>query len=472
LAILFASLSIIIGCASIDYSNYRQAVMVTSIPEGLEVYDGDRLVGTTPGVMRVRRRHHPHLRFKMKDGSFHDLDLKTNYRWGRSGALNLLLWTSAPYGWLTDWATGTAWRIEDPQLQNFQGGEPVQHTPVIVAVAPPPASDPEMSDLLGKAIESRLRESSKFIVLPYAKTVPDFEYYGWSGGARMDREDRNRLYYDLKSDHILQSDAEEKDGIFHVTAKLKDIYTDQTANTYQWEITPVDNSIRGYRAKNRIFTYFSLIPNTAFLNFTNYTPNLTIDEVGYEGKEKRSDEFGTQALSYISAFSLAHLERPRRTVRGQWTFGLVPTLIVSKKTIEFPSYEPVRGVDFERLYVSGGYGPEVGYLCRYGFSYFDFIPAVTYTSLDYASSEVSGTLARWSVQWSVEVGHQYFITEHLVAKVFGRGLQEDNELWQEAFSHVASREIRTQDLTSAFAGISIGYYFPSSVKLDSKMRVR
>jgi hypothetical protein len=465
---------LISACASLDYEDYRQTVLITSDPPGVKVYQGKRFLGVTPAYVRVRRGHSPRLNFVPPDGDSREVKLKTEYRWKNSGALNLVLLPLAPAGWLTDIATGTSWKALDPATQVFgKGGEwPAKREPRLVAVAPPSTEDPEISDGLGAAIDDKLRKNARFKVLDYDATAPTFQFYQAAGGPPADKENRYRLNGELKVDHILYSTTERSGDSFQVKSQLRDIVTGRTDGEYAFTVTPKETLRPEFSRRNFFSRYFGLIPNTVFLNFSGYTPQVTVNGVEYEGKEGEAKSKVDEFLHYVNAVSISTLRRPMANVRNQWTFGFVPAVVLSKKTIEFNQYAAVAGVQFERLYASAGYGFEGGYLSRHGFFYADFIPTATWSQLSYTALNQEGTKARTSIQSIIEFGFNKFISEHFVGKIFLRNVGEDAELWSRTLTEVTGQPQYAENVGSVFAGLAVGYHFPSSVKSKKDWSVR
>jgi hypothetical protein len=455
------------GCASIDYADYRQTILVLSDPPGAKVYDGERFIGITPNYMRLRRRSKPVLRMEMPDGTGRNVVLHTRYRWADSFGMNTLFLVYAPVGWAVDWATGTAWEVEDPPIQIFGDGGiwPAITRPGKVAVAPPQDVDSRTADALGLAIEERMRMSEKFNVSDYEQTAPTFRFHRSYSGLARDKQDRYRLMSHLKVDHILLSTAEQRGDTFVVKGELKDVVTSKTKSTYTWEITPGNEELREeFTANTFINKYFKSLPNTVFLNFAGYTPTATIDRRKYKGKEAPTQGFSDEMLRYLSALSLAGLERERFHTRGHFTFSFVPTGIVSQKMIVFPEYNPLADAKFHRWFVSAGYGIEGGYIGRFGLIYADLIPMGTYTNIKYSTPQREGSVERFSIQLMSEVGYSYFFTNHLVGRIYFRNVGEDSRLWNKAFSNSSSSTQFTDTFSSGYAGISVGYYIPTALK--------
>lgn len=446
-----------------------------SDPPGAKVYDGERFIGVTPNYMRFRRRANPVLRMEMPDGSSRLVALKTRYRWADSFGMNGLFLTYAPIGWVVDWATGTAWDADDPPLQVFgEGGVwPQIRRPQRVAVAPPKGVDASTADALGMAIDERLRATESFNVVNYEEAAPTFQFYRSYSGLAQDKENRYRLLSQLKVDHILVATAEKRGETFVVNGALKDVVTTKTKSTYTWEITPTTASLRDkFTAKTFFNEYFHLMPNTVFLNFAAYTPNVTINNGSYRGKEAPADDFGEKMGQYLSALSLAGLERERFNTRGHFTFSFVPTAVISQKRIIFPDYDPISDAEFHRWYLSGGYGIEGGYMGRLGLLYVDLIPMLSWSRIKYSTPVVEGAVSRLSVQTMVELGYSYFITNHLIGRVYFRSVGEDNRLWNEAMTEAGSAPLYTNSISSGFTGISLGYYIPTASKKRGGWLVR
>ncbi len=455
-----------VGCASLDKSEYRQPVLILSDPPGAKIYDGSELIGTTPGYMKVLRRREVDLRYEFSRGETREVKLQTAYRWGGSFAMNLFVWGFAPVGWAYDLYTGTAWDIRDPRIERLghshQWPPPAARPPKIVAVAPPVMKDQNDVDELGAAISNRLREPHAFEVLDYGKTADQFHFYRSYQGLSYREENRYGLYAALKADHVLTSTAEERGNAFVVKSELYDVVTSKVDATYSWEI-PVSGERQQEKSKI-LLKYFHLIPNTFFINLATYTPAVKVDGLQYKGKEAPSNRLGDKIFQSVSAVSIARLERSNYNVTAHWVIDFVPMLVLSKKKIVFTQYNPVVDAEFSRWYLSAGYGIEMGYMWRFGFIYSDFIPALTWTQINYDSPLQSGTIARNSFQINAEIGYSYFFSEHLVGRLYARTLNEDKEAWAKAISGASGAKTEVSEITSGYAGISIGYYFSPSTK--------
>jgi hypothetical protein len=463
LSILFC-LQVFIGCASIDISDYRQTVLVKSDPPGAAIFDQGEQVGVTPAYVRVRRRGHPQLTLEMPGEASRKVDLRTHYRWWDSFGANFLWLTLAPVGWLTDWATGTAWYMDDPGQIRFAGVRkgPLSAKALTVAIAPPELEEEGVRDAVGSVLEDRMKSVGRYRVLDYDKTVLQFAYYDSEQGLSEKKTRRYNLYYELKADRVLISNATLSPEGFRIRSRLLNVYTGQSEGDYRWDVLPRTLADREEMSTYRKYSrYFHILPNTAYVNFSSFSSTLDVDGRSYSGSSARGTGFGDKALDYLSALSVGRLSRPRSGQRGRWVFEFTPTGAISKKKLRFLEHPDLRDVTFERWYVKAGYGAEMGYLSRVGFFYFDFMPAMTWSSIDFKTKEFEERLSRNSLSLILELGYSCFLGSHLVGKVYVRSVGEDRQLWERAVRDATGDANNVTAVSSSFAGIAIGYYFPA-----------
>ncbi len=473
LGLIFISV-ILGGCASVDFYNYRQTVLVNSNPPGATIYDRGEKIGVTPAFARVRRRYYPQITLALPGQAPQKVDLKSHYRWGDSFGTNFILFGLAPVGWVTDWLTGTAWKMDDPGMIVLPGGnaKPEIQPTKLVAIAPPDVGDVDTADALGPLVEGKLRKADGYTILPYEKTAPLFGYYNSNHGLTENKNLQNNMYRELNVDHVFTSKAEPNADGYSVKGSLRDVYTGKETASVSWAITPADGALKNeFHSQRKIQEYFYILPNTFFLNFSQFNASLKIDESTYKGRSNRGHGFSEDLLNYLSAVSLAHLERPREHVRRQWTFGFVPTFIVSQKRIKFDDYRPLEDVNFERWYVGGGYGIEVGHLSSIGLFYFDYIPLVTWTRLNFRTQDFEETLSRTSITGMSELGYSYFFSSHMIGKIFSRQLNEDGYLWRKALHDITGQDRTITTINSIYFGVAIGYYIPDSISYKSGWKI-
>jgi hypothetical protein len=465
-------LTSVVGCVSIDSSEYRQTVLVKSNPPGAVILENGERIGVTPEYVRVRRRSHPKLTLVKAGEAERTVELETHYRWADSFFSDFLFLRAAPVAWGIDYLTGNAWRMDDPLEVEFEPGHALLpiHPTDVVAVAPPEVADPDIADAIGLLVENKL--STEYSVLPYARTAPLFNYYGSNQGLSSDPELRDNLLYQLPAKQIFLSKAVPEGDGYKVSGQLTNKFTGDKGDTHSWTISPESGELKEEFTTHEFFArHFRFLPNTLFLSFSNYQASLDVDNTPVNGRALGNRTFGEQAINYLSAISLQHLDRPSTWSRAHWVFEFVPSFDLSRKRIAFNGYAPLQDVEFDRWYVSGGYGIEVGHQSKIGLFYVDFIPNLTWTQLSFTAPQGDETISNTSLTATFELGYSYFITQHLVGRIFGRTVTEDSELWGRAVSDITGRAQSVSGVNSVFSGISIGYYIPSALRGTSGWKV-
>jgi len=137
--ILMMSLS---NCATVADSPWQQPVLLRSVPEGADVYQDGKKIGTTDAFVFVDRSKHPEVELRFPDGRRKTISLQTKYRWKDSFTKNLIFLIYAPLGWGVDLVTGNAWDIDDPSVwtntpAQVKNQRKKPQTPLVFAIAPP-----------------------------------------------------------------------------------------------------------------------------------------------------------------------------------------------------------------------------------------------------------------------------------------------------------------------------------------------
>jgi hypothetical protein len=463
------------GCASVDYSDYYQTLLIRSEPPGAQVYEHGEFIGTTPGFLRVRRRKQPELTIRYGE-AVQSIPLEAKYRWWDSFAGNLLFLTAAPLGMGIDWATGTMWGYRDPAPVQFHNAKKFAVSPLKprLSIAPPAASDFELTDTMGNLLQGKLESLNAYQVHPYNETALTFRSFGSEQSLTTDRERRNNLFYALHADVVAVPKVELNGDSYRVTSDILDVYSDKIVKSYKWDVSVAGDAAKSdLRTRSFFNEYFHFIPNSVFLNFTSYQPSLTVNGQRYDGHELQGHALDDQVLRYVSAITVERQERPRQQLGGHWAFDFVPSINISKKYIEFPDYPLVSGSHFVRWYASAGYGLEIAYKSRYGQPFLDVIPSLAYTRLNYfGSNGAEGLLEETSLLTELELGYTYFASDHVILKVFTRSLAEDPAAWDKALSRVSNQQISSSTGKSTFVGVSVGYFIPASLSNKVEWKAR
>lgn len=465
--VLWASLPLILflaGCASMTGSGSKQALRLTSSRDGTVVFQKDKQVGVTPSYSVVKRGKNVNLKLTETDGSSRSISLKSHYRWGDSFGANLIFLQFAPVGWLIDLITGAAWDVEDPPLEYSPPA-----SPRLVAIAPPLATDQDLADDVGRLISENLK--SQFNLIPYDQSAPLFEYYDSDEGLSNDREDRSELFAQLNADHVLLGKVTIEDSKYVMRGEVQNVFNFKTHSAVELTLEPRTGWVKGQQKwRSWLGQYFSFSPNTLFVNFASGDSELIINNQTYYGERLQESGFFEKSLEYISAVSLSHLERPRPGVPSHFKFQFVPNFNVSHRKLRFEDYSPLANVVFDRWFAAIGYGPEIGYLSPIGYTSFHLLPQLTWTHLKSESEYNSGKTVKLGVSVEAEIAHNYFFSDHFLARIFVRSIGEDNRSWTERIRDNTGQNQFIENASYSMAGFSIGYYLPSRVIGDSNLR--
>ena len=211
------------ACATIG--DHDQGILVRSTPSGASVYQNEQLLGTTPLLTRVHRNHDGHLDLQL--GNEHQqLKLESKYRWGRSFGGNFALLSLAPLGWGLDLLNGSAWSYEPEYLvTTFKNSAPnyvVSNDSI--AIAPPIAAHPNISDDVGTQLSVLFREKFKDLnisVEPYSKTLSTFNDYDWDYDYQGTEADRYEVYSKLHVNKVFYSSLNTTSDPQHILVKGK-----------------------------------------------------------------------------------------------------------------------------------------------------------------------------------------------------------------------------------------------------------
>lgn len=458
----------LIGCATMNDSH--QVVFVQSVPPGATIINEGVNLGHTPAFVNIKKRARPQIQLLYDTGDKFPLQLKTRYDWRDSFFPNILLFSLAPAGWITDWVTGAAWQIEDPPLQNYSiksdtvGSQTVTNVKSkVIIIAPPEKVDPDLADGIGVVLEEYLREKyPKVTILGYKKTTPAFDYSDIDISNYCRNASWHNLIHEFKADHVFCSNAEIDGSKVIITGYLKNVFTQNLGEKIVVQFSPqAETKSSELKIRSKVGEMFHLMPNTLFLNFADDYVRITQNDAeDIRGKNLPSDGFLAQGVNALSTLSLAHLERPRPGIRGRWHFNFVPQFMASYKSLDFPASDQINDVEFQRWLLAAGYGPELGYLSRFGYLYFDLIPMLGWSQIRVAGGSTTKEFDGIAVPMFLEIGYSYFFTKHLVGKIFTRGVNEDDDLWNEALDSTAGTDIKFDTVTGNVFGVSIGYYFP------------
>ncbi len=439
------------GCAY--FSGRRQPVLITSNPSGAQVYDQGKFIGVTPGFLPIRRRRDAAIELRFPDKTSKTVSLQTKYRWWDSFGGNALFLVYAPIGWGVDWWTGAAWDMADPPIEKTQ----LPDQGARLAIAPAPGQDSQTTDAVGRELQSRMSAERKFKILSYDKTFAQLDFYEAHRGLPVDQTDRRTLVTEIGADAVLLSKAElQPNNEIKVSGEIINVYDGAKIGERKWDLK-LSDAVTG--RNNRLRRYFHILPNTVFVNFSSYRADLQIAGVGLAGKAVPDGSTLEQVSRYVGAIGITRLNRPRKSMMGKFNYEFVPAANLSIKRVRFQLGTPPADQDFDRMFVSAGYGIEVGYQWSYGFPYLDLIPNVVWTKLEYDVIDRARSRENFTTNLGVELGYLYFINQHLVMKLYSRSFKEDTEVWQHAVSEILGADTKVSEIHSFFSGWGIGYHF-------------
>ena len=447
-----------------DSNEWTEAILVQSQPPGAKVYNRGKFIGTTPGYLRVRRGRKPELTFRYGNESVTQ-KLVSKYRWADSFFSNFLFLTVAPVGWIVDLTTGTAWKMEDPVPPHFEG-QPLPYSEENkVAIAPPDAGDQEIADAVGPLLRMRLDKAlPQFSVINYDESLKFFRYYDTEVGLPESKENRYALFAGLQNQYVLVSKVEPHGAGLEVSAHLKNVFNGENIKDYKWEIAATEDDLKeDLSFYTRFSKYFHILPNTLMASLTSYQTTVRINDMDVGARETPPNSVGAKILHLIGALSFESHEKPRPELRSRWVFSFVPDFNLSLRSFYFP-YTMFSDVRFERWYASGGYGPELGWRNSFGYLFVNFVPSVAWEQLGYSSPAQRGSASDVNVVGTVQLGFTHFFSDHLVGKIFVKSLSENTKVYDRAISQLTGMNAQFQSASSTFAGISLGYYFPTTFK--------
>lgn len=449
----------------------RQVLVVDSRPRGAEVEYQGEVVGVTPMLLELPRGKHRELKFKHSQFGEETLPLEAKYRWEWTFSTNLLLFQFAPVGWGIDLWTGSAWDIKDPVTYQWPGakGDADQVAIQRVAIAPTQSADEFLSDEAAKKIEQVARERyPQAEILPYAKTLSQFLRWHYDFDSRPSEIDRRWLFKDLAVDHIVESEVVSgRSTQVAIRAQLNDFIFSEgqeekiPSDVFALNLSPEELPQYSERLwLEKLGSFVRLIPNTISVDLASVTPSMMIDENDVPGVSDAGRGPWGQVFQYLGALGFSHMQKQSERNVWQFQFQFVPTLAASWGKIHYPTYPPLDGVDFDRLHLAMGLGPQAGWKSRFGFVYFQMIPIAGYTRIAWERAGQEWERERGSISGVMEMGYSYFFADWLVSKIFVRRVSEDTELWRKSMKLASGQDsLRLDDVGYSYVGISFGYHF-------------
>ena len=451
------------GCASMDTSHYSQAVLITSEPPGASIVADSLIQGTTPTFVKLRRTKNPSVVLRTNRQS-RLVPLARNYRWHDSFFANLLFVVYAPIGWALDLLTGTAWNIHDSPVVHLEH-EPelvakakIIKTPVY-AIAPPLAESIGLSDAAGRNLTSSLIHSKlPGIIKDYDDTLQTFVGDGFDYDGSPDRDQRRDLYYDLQTDGIFESTVEKRSGSDELVLRS------HSYNFFRNEVgPPIELAFQGDKGgfEESIYalrsSWFHILPNAVSLDLVNDKLSWN-DQIGsVDLKPVQSREVWLNMLNFISAINLTSLPARRAGRSARWEISAVPSVRASFRDLEASNFAPLANQEFERLWLSVGYGLEVGWQISRHYFYLNLIPQAYWNQIRWAQNGQENREVGTGITAQGELGYVFYFNANWALSLFSRTYSEDPKTWSAALTKASGVEFSVGQVVRAVAGLSISY---------------
>ena len=463
--LLFLSVLINTGCATIGADGDEQVVLVNSEPQGARVFYRGQDVGSTPMFLQMEAEAKPSFDIQgLGLSEKKTVNLETKYRWKRSFLYNFVWAISyAPIGWLVDYFTGGAWEIQSPDVIQLPGAKPatVPKSQQTLAISPPRIRSFEISSQLGRALEEDLRRNTPYQVYDYRYSEPRFYSYERMQGLPKDPQTQELLFSELENDLVVVSKVKAvSDKTIQVSGSIKDVYTGKVISKFKRNYATDNLAVNShiYLAKN-LGDYFYFLPNTFFVNLGRPTQSITIDDQEYNGSLTRSDSAFDQVGQVIERISLSRVIPIQNTRISHWDFSFIPDFNVSRDTIQYEGFTPIEDQSFKRLVVSVGYGGRVAYVANWGMPYLDLVPHLGWTQISSSGGDFDVNVTDDFIAMSIELGYIYHLNRHWIVKAFSRSTGENPEIWQKVINETNDSEFLIDSNNKLFAGISFGYRF-------------
>lgn len=449
----------LLGCTSMQFSEYDQAIRVQTASPGAEIFSGKNKLGTTPAFVRVPKSRAPSLWLKYPDQAAKKVKIKTRYRWTESLLPSLLLGALAPVAAGVDLLTGTAWELEDLENVTLDGRAPLlgEHRARFIAIAPPQAEDQEISDWAGPLLEAEIAKMPLVKVLSFDSTIGVFEDFQFTFDNPISGRPRVELFSDLKTTHIVESQVT-KDSPRKIKYRIVNVYSEKVEGEGEIEENPPD---RGYGLRLRSLLS-GLIPNAISVDAASHW--LQIDRenrpIHKVSAEPLAGWMG-QASKFLGSIGVSNIIPPRgqREFEPHIRFVSTASFQASEYHIQFEDIGPTESkVRYYRMMVA--VGPQFYLETKLGVFYFEALGGMGYSVLKWSTPQNHGELGRGSVASALGLGYYRYISNRLAIKAFFRGVGEDLRNWDWALDQSFKQDVRTTSIQSAEAGLSLLFYFP------------
>lgn len=469
LFIVLLVVTLLVGCASLTDRTRNQFVYIRSEPPGATIIDNERVLGTTPGLIRIRKQKNYHLQLQRANES-KVVELPTVYAWKESLLKNLFLGGLAPFALLTDYLSGSAWNYQDPEPIPFSQGSSIKLKTFRLLLAPPLAEEFRLSDEVAHYWEKQLPKLyPNTSLVPYQESLAHFQSAGYDFDQRStELQEQRRVLYEMNADQIFFSEIRGL-GVESI------IYGDL--------IDPLGNRLDSKSSGKSIVTagtlksslsdympsWFTFIPNTVGVDFADTHISLSDAIKTHESVEsqKRSELLST--LTYLQALTLSRQAIPRANNSALWKIQFVPSATLAYKKIFFPDFEKLAYVDFNFLQFGVGIGLETGLQLNKHYFYFRYIPLFTVSKIDWDQpGGQSESMTSNEVAVQADLGYLWFFTDQMSVRFFTKSIGSGHKIWNSVTHKVNPTTPELEFVNNNYTGISFGYTFDTRDRLVIK----
>lgn len=456
----------LIQCTSIQFSHYDQAIRVTTLEPGAEIWQDKELLGVTPALVHVRRGVRPKIELNYPNGKRHKFTIETNYRWLESPLPSLIIPQLSLGLIATDFLTGTAWELKNLDEVRITGKAPGKKKlkPMVLAVAPSRQGHNLLIDEVGKFLERKMNERKSGQVLPYNSTFGVFDDYQYTRNFDLSSRQRVQLFADLKITHVLESQivVDEARSFGQIKYKIREVVFDQVIEEGILDIPP-DLLAEVSERRNKFKEFFTdMVPNTMSVNFAKH--NIMVkqnDDLEFSANPNAATGWLGETSKFLGTFGISNLLPPGGQRAFEAHLRFITAFDFAYNEFEFDnnlhffnrtSYKMARGL--------GAIGPQVYLETLLGNFYTNFLAGSGYTQLSWNSPISNSSLGRLTFHTVVELGFYRYLSNRLAWRLFIRSVSEDRRTWNWAFTQANGIETPIEEVSSVMAGMALGFYFP------------
>jgi hypothetical protein len=454
--IVFSLGFLISACGSLTTHERHQFVLVQSVPNGAPIFYRGKKAGETPAFVEIRRAQHSSIQILDGDRVV-NLPVSSRYRWDGSFWPNWVFFYFAPVGWIVDYATGSAWNMNDPSTPKLHMTPPPARSPPLplVAIAPPQADSADVSDEGGLLWQKHLQaQYPNRIILPYKEKLDEFTTHGFDFDSTPGASAERDLFGRLAVNEIFESQVADTSQGIELRGHFRNVVTQKTSGDEAIRATPSQDQMTfGERFK----TIIHLVPNTIGVEISHGAVVLSNGAGDHASVVSRDSTVFSQVAPYISALNFTRQIPPRREAAGKLNFEFVPAVRATYRRIQFPSLQEISSNEFSYLTVGAGLGPEIGWQWGPNYVYGNVVPIFGWHRLAWRSSDGLNVSSVGAVTLRAETGYLYYLNERFSLRFFLKETSTPDQIWNSAVQNIHPGADAVTSSTDLSTGFVFGY---------------